>query len=61
MNTAEAADLEQLAHFRATHPDIPIMVRFRTPTAFVGYAKIQRPTLRALLDRLGELCGGPGD
>ena len=57
---AKAADLERLRLFRAQHPEVPIMLGITEPTAFVGFTRVRCPTLRELLDRLAELCGGNG-
>ncbi len=48
----QAARLER---FRATHPDVPALLLGACPRAWVGDQKIERPTLRGLLDDLDEI------
>ena len=48
----QAARLEQ---FRATHPDVPILLLGASPRAWVGDQKIENRTLRGLLDDLEEI------
>ena len=47
----QAARLER---FRATHPDVPVLLMGTRPRAWVGGQKIEQPTLRGLLDDLEE-------
>lgn len=47
----QAARLER---FRATHPDVPVLLMGTRPRAWVGGQKIEYPTLRGLLDDLEE-------
>ncbi len=48
----QAARLER---FRATHPDVPVLLMGTRPRARVGSQKIEHPTLRRLLDDLEEM------
>ena len=48
----QAARLER---FRATHPDVPVLLMGTRPRAWVGGQKIEHPTLRRLLDDLEEM------
>jgi hypothetical protein len=48
----QAARLER---FRATHPDVPVLLMGTRPRAWVGGQKIEHPTLRGLLDDLEEI------
>jgi hypothetical protein len=48
----QAARLER---FRATHPDVPVLLIGTRPRAWVGGQKIEHPTLRRLLDDLEEM------
>jgi hypothetical protein len=48
----QAARLER---FRATHPDVPVLLMGAFPKAWVGGQKIEHPTLRGLLDDLEEM------
>ena len=48
----QAARLER---FRATHPDVPVLLPGTRPRAWVGGQKIEHPTLRGLLDDLEEI------
>ena len=48
----QAARLER---FRATHPDVPVLLKGTRPRAWVGGQKIEHPTLRGLLDDLEEI------
>ena len=48
----QAARLER---FRATHPDVPVLLLGTRPRAWVGGQKIEHPTLRGLLDDLEEM------
>ena len=38
--------------FRVAHPDVPVLLLGDCPRAWVGGQKIERPTLRGLLDDL---------
>ena len=48
----QAARLER---FRAAHPDVPDLLLGICPRAWVGDQKIERPTLRGLLDGLEKI------
>ncbi len=48
----QAARLER---FRATHPDVPVLLLGARPRAWVGDQKIEHPTLCGLLDDLEEI------
>ena len=48
----QAARLER---FRATHPDLPVLLMGTRLRAWVGGQKIEHPTLRRLLDDLEEM------
>jgi hypothetical protein len=48
----QAARLER---FRATHPDVPVLLLGTRPRAWVGGQKIEHPTLRGLLDNLEKM------
>ena len=48
----QAARLER---FRATHPDVPVLLLGTRPRAWVGGQKIEHPTLRGLLNDLEEI------
>ena len=48
----QAARLER---FRATHPDVPVLLMGTRPRAWVGGQKIEHPTLRGLLNDLEEI------
>ena len=45
----------RLERFRATHPDVPVLLMGTRPRAWVGGQKIEHPTLRGLLDDLEEI------
>jgi hypothetical protein len=45
----------RLERFRATHPDVPVLLLGTRPRAWVGDQKIEHPTLRGLLDHLEEI------
>jgi len=45
----------RLEWFRATHPDVPVLLLGTRPRAWVGGQKIEHPTLRGLLDDLEEI------
>ncbi len=48
----QAARLER---FRAAHPDVPVLLLGAYPRAWVSGQKVERPTLRGLLDGLEEI------
>jgi hypothetical protein len=45
----------RLERFRAAHPDVPVLLLGTCPRAWVGDQKIERPTLRGLLDGLEKI------
>jgi hypothetical protein len=45
----------RLERFRATHPDVPVLLLGTRPRAWIGGQKIEHPTLRGLLDDLEEI------
>jgi hypothetical protein len=45
----------RLERFRATHPDVPVLLLGTRPRAWVGDQKLEQPTLRGLLDDLEEI------
>ena len=45
----------RLERFRATFPDVPVLLLAACPRAWVGAQKIEHPTLRGLLDDLEEI------
>jgi hypothetical protein len=45
----------RLERFRATHPDVPVLLLGTCPKAWVGGQKIEHPTLGGLLDDLEEI------
>ena len=45
----------RLERFRATHPDVPVLLLGTRPRAWVGAQKLEHPTLRGLLDDLEEI------
>lgn len=47
--------MPRLERFRAAHPEVIILLRGALPTAWVGSRKIERHTLRGLLDELEEI------
>jgi hypothetical protein len=47
--------IARLERFRATHPDVPVLLLGTRPRAWVGDQKIEHPTLRGLLDDLEEI------
>ena len=51
----EEGQVLRLERFRATHPDVPVLLLGACPTAWVGDQKIEHPTLRGLLDGLEEI------
>ena len=48
----EQDQVPRLERFRADHPEVIILLRGAPPRAWIGRRKIERPTLRALLDEL---------
>ena len=51
----EPDQVPRLERFRAAHPEVVILLRGALPKAWVGSRKIERPTLRGLLDELEEI------
>ena len=51
----EPDQVPRLEPFRAVHPEVVILLRGALPKAWVGSRKIQRHTLRGLLDDLEEI------
>jgi hypothetical protein len=51
----EPDQVPRLERFRAAHPEVIILLRGAMPKAWVGGRRIARPTLRDLLDELGEI------
>ena len=51
----EPDQVPRLERFRAEHPEVIILVKGPMPKAYVDQRKIQRPTLRVLLDDLEEI------
>jgi len=51
----EEDQVPRLEHFRATHPEVIILLLGALPTAWVGGRKIERRTLHGLLDELEEI------
>jgi hypothetical protein len=49
----------RLKRFRAAYPEVVILLLGAWPKAWVDGQKIEHPTLRELLDELGELLGEP--
>ena len=45
----------RLERFRAAHPEVVILLRGTLPRAWAGGRKIERLTLRGLLDELEEI------
>jgi hypothetical protein len=45
----------RLERFRTAHPEVVILLRGALPKAWVGSRKIERHTLRGLLDELEEI------
>jgi len=45
----------RLERFRATYPDVPVLLLGTRPRAWVGGQKLEHPTLRGLLDDLEEM------
>jgi len=51
----EPDQVPRLEQFRAAHPEVLILLRGALPRAWVGGQKIERRTLRGLLDELEEI------
>ena len=51
----EPDQVPRLDRFRAAHPEVIILLRATLPRAWVGSRKIERSTLRGLLDELEEI------
>ena len=51
----EPDQVPRLERFRAAHPEVIILLRGPMPKAWVDGRKIERPTLRDLLDELEEI------
>ena len=51
----EEDQVPRLERFRAAHPEVVILLRGALPRAWVGSRKIERHTLRGLLDELEEV------
>jgi hypothetical protein len=51
----EPDQVPRLERFRAVHPEVVVLLKGPTPTAWVGGRKIVRQTLRVLLDDLEEM------
>lgn len=51
----EPDQVPRLEQFRAAHPEVVILLRGALPRAWVGSRKIERSTLRGLLDELEEI------
>ncbi len=51
----EEDQVPRLERFRAAHPEVVILLRGTLPKAWVGSRKIERSTLRGLLDELEEI------
>ena len=51
----EPDQVPRLERFRAEHPEVIILLRGAMPKAWVGGRKIERHTLRGLLDDLEEM------
>jgi hypothetical protein len=50
----EPDQVPRLERFRAAHPEVIILLKGPMPKAWVGRRKIERHTLRGLLDELEE-------
>ena len=50
----EPDQVPRLERFRTAHPEVIILLKGPVPTAYAGHRKIQRHTLRALLDDLEQ-------
>ncbi len=55
----EEDQVPRLERFRAAHPEVVILLRGTLPRAWVGGRKIERRTLRGLLDELEEISARP--
>ncbi len=51
----EEDQVARLERFRAAHPEVVILLRGALPKAWVGSRKIERHTLRGLLDELEQI------
>ncbi len=51
----EPDQVRRLEQFRSAHPEVVILLRGALPKAWVGSRKIERSTLRGLLDELEEI------
>ena len=51
----EEDQMQRLERFRAAHPDVVILLLGTCPKAWVDGQRIERPTLRGLLDDLEEI------
>ncbi len=51
----EPDQVRRLEQFRAAHPEVVILLRGALPKAWVGSRKIERHTLRGLLDQLEQI------
>jgi hypothetical protein len=51
----EQDQVPRLERFRAAHPEVVILLRGALPKAWVGSRKIERHTLRGLMDELEEI------
>jgi hypothetical protein len=51
----EDDQVPRLQRFRTAHPEVIILLRGTLPKAWVGSRKIERHTLRGLLDELEEI------
>ncbi len=51
----EEDQVPRLERFRAAHPEVVILLRGALPRAWVGSRKIERSTLRGLLDELEQI------
>jgi hypothetical protein len=51
----EEDQVTRLERLRAAHPEVVILLRGARPRAWVGAQKIERSTLRGLLDELEEI------
>jgi hypothetical protein len=51
----EQDQVPRLERFRTAHPEVVILLRGALPRAWVGSRKIERSTLRGLLDELEEI------
>lgn len=47
--------MPRLERFRSEHPEVIILLKGPVPTAYVGHRKVQRHTLRVLLDDLEQM------